>query len=131
MTPMIDDDFARFGAKSYAINKINSVNVRERRPHGTAGAVIAGIIAFFAFFAAIGSMGEPDRSPVGPLIVAIAFAGLAFWQWKRSKIREYLLFLMTSSSETQAFVTRDESEVMALREQVESAMLRHSRSGRG
>lgn len=38
MTPIIDDDFARFGAKSYAINKINSVDVRERQPYGRTGA---------------------------------------------------------------------------------------------
>jgi hypothetical protein len=29
----VDRDFARFGSKSYAINKINTVEVRERKPH--------------------------------------------------------------------------------------------------
>lgn len=29
----VDRDFARFGSKSFAINKIHTVEVRARRPH--------------------------------------------------------------------------------------------------
>lgn len=127
----VDNDFARFGSKSYAINKINSVEVRERQPHGKTGAVICGIIGVVLLLAAFGSMGSSNGSPIGSIVLAAVFLGLAYWQWQRAKIREYLLFLMTSSSETQAFVTRDEDEVMSLRERIETAMTRHSQGGIG
>ena len=130
MSVTVDDDFARFGAKSYAINKINSVDVRERAPHGRGGAILCGIIAAFCVLGWLGTVMDPDKTATStPLVVAAIFAGLAYWQWQKSKIREYQLFLMTSSSETQAFITRDVDEVIGLREQVESAMLRHSRRG--
>jgi uncharacterized membrane protein YebE (DUF533 family) len=128
MSVSVDQDFARFGAKSYAINKINSVEVRDREPHGKFGAYLFGAVAAFVLLGWFGAMAGPDGVTLSPLIVAAIFAGLAYWQWQRSKIREYHLFLMTSSSETQAFVTRDSDEVMSLRDQIEAAMLHHSRA---
>ena len=77
--------------------------------------------------AGLGSFGAPEGPSSGSFIFAALFAGLAYWQWQRSKIREYLLFLMTSSSETQAFVTRNQEEVFDLRSRIEGAMLHHSR----
>lgn len=129
MAVSVNDDFARFGSKSYAINKINSVDVRERQPHGITGAVICGILAAVSLLAALGSIGSPEGGSLGTFIVALVFVGLAYWQWQRSKKREYLLFLMTSSSETQAFVTGDQNEVLDLRARIEAAMLQHSRRG--
>jgi len=126
----VDDDFARFGAKSYAINKINSVEVREGAPHGRGGAIICGIIAAFCVLGWIGKATSPDHIVTAtPLVAAAIFAGLAYWQWQKAHVREYQLFLMTSSSETQAFTTQSRDEVLSLREQVETAMLRHSRRG--
>ena len=121
----VDDDFARFGAKSYSINKINSVDVRERHPHGKTGAMICGAISILIILSMLGSR---DFS-AGPFITAGLFGGVAYWQWQRAKIKEYLLFLMTSSSETQAFVTRDFDEVQSLRAKIEKAMTRHSQGG--
>jgi hypothetical protein len=43
--------------------------------------------------------------------------------WQKSQIREYQLFLMTSSSEAQAFVTRNREEVLSLRHSIERAMV--------
>lgn len=125
----VDNDFARFGAKSYAINKINSVEVRERQPHGRGGAILCGIIAFLCFMVALGSLASPEGFSIGAVMFGGLFVALAYWQWQRAKIREYLLFLMTSSSETQAFVTRDWSEVEELRDRIEAAMIHHSRGG--
>ena len=39
MNITVDNDFARFGSKSYAINKINSVEVRERKLGGRGGPI--------------------------------------------------------------------------------------------
>jgi hypothetical protein len=124
----VDDDFVRFGSKSYAINKINSVEVRETQPHGKGGAIVCGIIAGFALLGALGSFAAPDGPSGGMFVFAAIFAGLAWWLWQQAKIREYKLFLMTSSSETQAFITRDQDEVISLRDSVEAAMVRQSRS---
>ncbi len=129
MAVLVDDDFARFGNKSYAINKINSVEVRERAPFGKGGAILCGIIAAFCAMSFLGGLGGQDGPSSTALILAVIFAGLCWWQLQKAKIREYQLFLMTSSSEAQAFVTRDEDEVYGLRQQIESAMQRHSRAG--
>ena len=59
----IDDKFARFGSKSYAINKINSVDVRSHRPHGEAVVYVAGLLALIFVLAAVGSMSDPNGSP--------------------------------------------------------------------
>jgi hypothetical protein len=53
----VDRDFARFGGKSYAINKINTVEVRQRHPNGKTGMFVAGLIALFCLLAAFGEDG--------------------------------------------------------------------------
>lgn len=127
MSVLVDDDFARFGAKSYAINKINSVEVRERSPHGQGGATVAAIIGGLLVISGFGQGAGPDGVNGATVIIGLVFLGIAYWQWQRSKIREYQLFVMTSSSEAQAFVSRDAHEVAELRSQIEGAMLRNSR----
>lgn len=122
----VDNDFARFGAKSYAINKITSVEVREERPHAMGcayGLFILGAIVALQGFA---SFSEPGGA-VFLLITAAVIGGIGYWQWKRSQIIVYKLFLITSASETQAFVTRDAGEVADLRQRIENAMMHHSR----
>jgi hypothetical protein len=107
----VDRDFARFGSKSYAINKINSVEVRERHPYGTAGMFLAGLGAVICVL----SGGQW-------ILLGLIFGGLAYWAWRRSQIVEYQLFLMTSSSEAQAFVSRDGEAINRLRDRIERAM---------
>lgn len=123
----VDDDFVRFGPKSYAINKINSVEVRERKPHGRAGAILFAGLGGLVLLGALASMASPQGFSVGSFVLALILGALAYWQWQRAKVREYLLFLMTSSSETQAFVTRDENEITTLRDDIEAAIACHSR----
>jgi len=116
----VDDDFARFGGKSYAINKINSVEVRERHPHGSGGAILFGGLSMILLVAALNGT-DPNRGPTFLLLAALS-AVAAYWAWRRSKVVEYQLFLMTSSSEAQAFVSRDGNEVYSLRDNIERAM---------
>lgn len=118
----VDQHFARFGSKSYAINKINSVDIRVARPHGEGAIWIWGLLALICGLAFFGSLSAPEGPSVGGLILAAIFAFLAYRAWLSSKIREYRLFLMTSSSEAQAYVTRDRDEVIRLREKIEKAM---------
>jgi hypothetical protein len=115
----VDRDFARFGNKSYAINKINSVEVRERRPHGSAGTILLGGMALIFLVLAFQSM---DGSGATDVFVALLCAAATYWAWRRSKIVQYQLFLMTSSSEAQAISSRDGEMIGRLRNRIESAM---------
>jgi len=123
-TVSVDDDFARFGNKSYAINKINSVEVRSRRPFGQGTMFVLGLLGVILVASAAGQLPNNPGGAVLTLMFAAFLGFLAYRSWLKSKTIEYQLFLMTSSSEAQAFVTRDRNEVQALRDRIESAMAR-------
>ena len=120
----VDLTFARFGPKSYAINKINSVEVRERQPYGQGLPVIFGIVAFACLMSILTGSGG-----LGAGVGVAVFGALTYWAWQRHKILEYRLFLMTSSSEAQALTTRSVDEIGQLRDAIETAMSRqHERA---
>ena len=114
----VDDDFARFGSKSYAINKINTVEVREKKPYGQ------GLFVVFSLLAMIFGLTLFSDFSVGTFSATLVFIAIAIFAWKRSQIIEYQLFLMTSSSEAQAYVSRDENQVFGLRNAIEHAMIK-------
>jgi len=60
----------------------------------------------------------------GGAIGLLFFGALTYWAWQRHKIVEYSLYLTTSSSEAQALATRDESQVLELRDALETAIAR-------
>lgn len=124
MNVSVDRDFARFGSKSYAINKINTVDVRERKPHGQLGMFIFGVLCFIFGMAALGGLSEKSLSgSITSFIFAAIFGYIAYRLWLRSKIVEYQLFLMTSSSEAQAITSRDGEMIAKLRDRIEAAMM--------
>jgi hypothetical protein len=118
----VDDHFARFGSKSFAINKINSVEVRSTTKAGSNSyavwwglALLLGLPALFT----------PEARP--GLVFAALFALLGWRSWRRRRpVTTYRLFLVTSSAEAQAFETNDEDEVIRLRAAIEDAMARAS-----
>lgn len=120
----VDGDFARFGDKSYAINKINSVEVRETAPFKM-GCVVA-IVGAAAAIAALAGLGAATSGDGGTaammLLFAAIFGWLCHWAYQRGKVRDYSLVLMTSSSEAQAFTSRNREEVDSLRLRIEKAM---------
>jgi hypothetical protein len=118
----VDRDFARFGGKSYAINKINTVEVRERKPHAFWPVLVLGFLGGIFLLSGFGQLAALDGAPWTSIIFGATLLGLAAWQWRRSKVREYKLFLMTSSSEAQAYTSNNFDEVMGLRREIESAM---------
>lgn len=128
-TVSVDNDFARFGSKSYAINKINSVEVRTHKPHGTLSAFLCGILGLLMLLSWLGSSEPAQGSSSTTLGVAVLFLALAYWRWTLSKRRDYRLFLMTSSSETQAITSADGQYIEDLRGKIEAAMADHSRRG--
>lgn len=115
----VDDRFVRFGTKSYAINKITSVDVRETIVKGSTGYV------WFWVIGAIFAIAWLSQRTSGPLIIAIACGVFGYISWtRRGSATIYRLFLMTAASEAQAYETTDASEMMGLRDAIEEAMAR-------
>lgn len=132
MSVSIDNDFARFGAKSYAINKITSVEIRElRSQNGGCMVALFVIPAALCALAGLGSLSSETGIAVFFLILAAIFGGVSYVMIQRAKRVTYQLFLITSASEQQAYESRDPQDVYRLRDQVEAAMLHHSRGIRG
>jgi hypothetical protein len=113
----VDENFARFGAKSYAINKINSVEVKtiEAEKNPTGGLVFVTVI--LALIALI-------STSIWWLLGAIFFGVGAFHSYRNPKMATYQLYLMTSSSEVQALETQDKEQITNLRAAIEAAMSR-------
>ena len=109
----IDDHFVRVGGKSYAIDKINSVEVRAGKPKGKGPAIGAAIAAVAVLFAGVAGF-----------IVALILGFIAWRLWQDAGKRNYQLFLMTSSGEAEAVQTTDAGEIARLREAIEGAMRR-------
>lgn len=121
----VDGDFARFGDKSYAINKINTVEVREVTPEPMGiFTVLANIIAVLLIpvgFIAL-AMGSKQFG-VTCLIIGSVVALPVYEAYSRPQTRRYTLVLMTSSSEAQAFTSSNRDEVESLRVKIEQAMV--------
>ena len=117
----IDDKFARFGSKSFAINKITSVDVRSKRKTGSRGFI------FWFGLAAISAIVALTVGPAANVVLAALAAIPGWFSWRhRHPSYTYLLFLVTSGNETQAFATTDRDEVQRLRSALEEAMSRSS-----
>jgi len=120
----IDRDFARFGSKAYAINKINTVDVTYRHPYPRQAAFGWGSLAFLSLLVIGGSVG--GSSPTGVRFFALALCAflcfLAYRAWQRSKIVEYTLVLVTSSHSVQAIKNRDSALIQDIRDRIERAM---------
>lgn len=120
----MDRDFARFGSKAYAINKINTVDVTYRHPYPRQAAFAWGLLAFFSLLVFGGSMSGENAGGVGFFALALCgFLGfLAYRAWQRSKIVEYNLLLVTSSHSVQAIKSRDSAFIQDIRDRIERAM---------
>lgn len=118
----IDADFARFGNKSYAINKINTVEVRSERLGGNAGWIILSIIVVLFLFAMLGSAVSEGSPRTEYFIIVVLLGGWAWALKRRAKRERHSLFLMTSSSEAQALQSEDKEMILGLRDQIERAM---------
>ncbi|MDR6851099.1 hypothetical protein J2Y54_000592 [Sphingomonas sp. BE123] len=115
---VIDDHFVRVGGKSYAINKINSVEIRGLTKKGSSAYPLLWVLAAVLLFAAIA--GEAKGVSIFLAIIAALF-GLRSWS-KRHSVTTYSLFLVTSSGEAQAFASQNGSEINLMRQRIESAI---------
>ena len=126
----VHDHFARFGGKAYAINKINSVEVRSHAPPEKTGWI------WFSIFAAIfGVAGVPqiaNGNGAGGLIFAGLLGGCAFIAYQNRRITpSHKLFLMMSNSEAQVCESSDLGHIQALRGAIEQAIVRSDSVGGG
>lgn len=122
MQVTVDGNFARFGEKSYAIDKINTVEVRAVHPYGAGWAWGCAILSVLFAYGAYNLI-QDGKSPVISMILCLGCAGISHWLWRRSKIVEFQLFLMTSSASLQAYSSFDRDEISDLRNRIESAMV--------
>jgi hypothetical protein len=128
----VDTNFVRSGSKSFAINKINSVEIRAKKTAGSWAWIIYGIILLLflpgmiaSFFVKDEAGGAGDGQIFLFILVAI-FGALFYRSFNRRKSRRtFELYLMTSSGEVQAFMTQDRSEIDRLRDAIEVAMAQH------
>jgi hypothetical protein len=120
----VDRDFARFGSKSFAINKINTVDVRAHRPHSQSAWFGWGLLAAICLLLFVGR--ESGSSASGgtnaAAFLCLVFGILALRAWKRSKIIEYQLLLVTSSQAVQAIKSEDAEMIDGLRDRIERAI---------
>lgn len=122
----VDDHFVRSGGKSYAINKINSVEVRETKIPGKNGWIIAWFIGLFMLISGLGMQSE-GKDATAPLFIGLVSAVIGYFSFKKRHSRmTYNLYLMTSSSEVEAFATDDVVIVRDLRAAIERAMIGQS-----
>jgi len=121
----VDEHFARFGSKSYAINKLTSVDVLERKP-GNGGWLTCAVIAALMGFAAFGALLDPapNAGGTGYLGIAVVFAGLAWWI-RRGNRPTYQLMLATAGGEVQAMTTQDLDIITRLRAALEAQIAQH------
>ncbi|MBO9499987.1 MAG: hypothetical protein J7483_11080 [Novosphingobium sp.] len=118
----VDAHFARVGSKSYAIDKISSVDVRQRKPHTLGPVLLFGLLALlFAWFGRL----SMDVGAGMPFFVVAGVCALVAWHAIRKlKVVEYRLFLVTSATEVQAIETRDAEAIAELRAAIETAISR-------
>lgn len=119
----IDTSFARFGSKSYAIDKINSVEIRaQKRPGGCSGIIML-LLGVALAIAGVGALiGHDAKSAATGLIIGIVLIVWALRIQRSSRIVDYTLVLTTSSAEAQAIRTTDRDEVEQVRDAIETAM---------
>lgn len=117
----VDEHFARFGSKAFAINKINSVEVRVQHTPASNAWIGVAIVGALVGLAAFG--GQAPQGAITAFFAWIGTAVIAYFMWRGAEPSDlYSLFLMTSSTEAQAYVTNDANDIRALRDAIEHAV---------
>lgn len=114
---IVDEHFVRFGSKSYALNKINSVDVKHERKERN-GWLFLGLLG--AILALAGIAGERN---FGLLFVAAVLLGIAYLMFRKRTTDTYHLMFATSSGEAQATSTQDRDAIDELRRVIEEAIV--------
>lgn len=115
----VDDRFVRFGSKSFAVNKLTSVDVRQTSTRGSRSYIVLWLLAIVMLLVALGAQ------TFVPALFAAVFAYFGWQDWqRRHPTTTYQLFLVTAASEAQAWETTNQDAMLELRTAVEEAMAR-------
>ena len=116
----VDDRFARFGEKSYIINQITSVEIRETTHVSSTGLLLGLFGTILLFF---GLSLKTDTNPStsqGIVFSGLIFIGLA-WFLHSSRITQfYELIIVTSSGEYQAAKSKNLEQISKLKIEIEN-----------
>ena len=120
----VDDHFARFGSKSYAVGKIRSVDVRIERKRGCAWISLS----LIAMVSAAGALGTSASAGVGEAstewLTFLIVAMIAVVLFRTRPQPKYDLMLATSSGELEAYSSSDRNLIEELRAAVDRAITR-------
>lgn len=114
----VDRNFVRVGSKSYAVDKIGSIDIRTRREPASQLPYAFWLAA--AVCVAIGV--NSRRLDVGLLALVLAGVGFVLKERSRPKV-SHSLVLLTTAGETQAFESSDMEEICDVRDAIEAAMV--------
>lgn len=115
----VDESFARFGSKSYAINKITSVDVRVHEK-SSSGWLIFGIVAALVIIAGLGQIKTDVGAAVGTMVVGAALFIPAVLMYPKRISRTYTLLLATAAGEVQALAGANGEAMQELRDAIET-----------
>lgn len=118
----VDAHFARFGSKSYAIDKINSVDVKTETRTGCLWMTFAAIAAVFGL-AALGQSVSPNSDNLAfgwGIFLVTAVVAVILYRARPKPLHH--LMLATSSGEVQAMNSTDKASIAELRAAIEAAM---------
>jgi hypothetical protein len=120
MTAIVDGNFARIGRKSYALDKINCVEIKsvKRHPGAVLLAFMLLIIGLPLALVAL-TVAQPAMAVIGLCLV-----GGAVFAYRSRNIFEHTLVLTTSSRDVAAMTSRDFEIIDGLRQQIEEGMTR-------
>ena len=119
----VDEHFARFGSKSYAISKITSVDMREDIRSNTGS-----LVALFVLGGVLGLVSLPliaDLAFVGFMLAMAACLCIYFGirSSQAEPFRLYTLMLSTSAGEVQATTSQDVDAINELRGEIEARIV--------
>lgn len=120
----VDDHFARFGSKSYAINKITSVDVKTDEKRSSAW-LFVGIFGSLFLVSAFGMLGKGDSGTPVTALIGVAMIALATFLYPKRISRSYVLMLATAAGEVQATTSTDGNAITELREVIEGRIASH------
>lgn len=120
----VDDNFARFGAKSYAINKITSVEVRKHERHKS-GWLFFAIFGGLILIVGLGQLTKDGGQSAATIALGALMLVPAYFLHRSRVVRSFELFLATAAGEVQATKSENGDAIEELRQAIELRIVQH------
>ncbi len=126
---LVTPAMARFGAVSYQVSGITSVAIQHQPKLNPIAVTLVAAAVALAAFAYLAREPQPDLSLWSAIAAPVALILGMIWQRIRP-VLEYRLVMKTAGSETETVTSFDRTQVLELREAIESAFyLQYSQLG--